>query len=562
MKLIKFDIQNFRNITNDNEINFKNYSVLVGRNNEGKTTVLMALRLAINTLKLHSLLKPKRAVTFRSRNGYDWERDFPISLQKKSRGNKNTVFKLYFKLTEDEQVEFRKETGSRNNGDLCIQITFDTNNKFEFLIPKKGSSSLSNKSNQIAEYIARKIQFTYIPAVRTEQEAVSVINEMIEEELEKLEQDNDYQQALAVIENLQQPVLDNVAQSIQISLHKFLPNINNVELSILTNNRRANLRKDYLIEIDDGDLTDIKFKGDGVKSLTAIGLLKDRNKIVNGASIIAIEEPESHLHPSAMHELRQAIQDLTKDSQVVVSTHNPIFVDREFISNNLLVSNNKVRTVKKIKEIRECLGIRTSDNLIHANKMILVEGESDKKIITKIIQERSVKLSRRIKDGDLNIFSLDSASKLSYHLKWFQDQLCSCFVILDKDQAGKESVNKHLASKELDQKSYSLVAVKGLNESELENLINIDFYSEIIVDKFGIDILSTDFTKKKSKWSDALMEILSNSGKSVCLKDLDDLKKSIAEKAEKENIYEYIYAHNKSFVDGLISQLESYFVKE
>ena len=44
MKLVKFDIQNFRNITNDNEINFKNYSVLVGRNNEGKTTVLLALR--------------------------------------------------------------------------------------------------------------------------------------------------------------------------------------------------------------------------------------------------------------------------------------------------------------------------------------------------------------------------------------------------------------------------------------------------------------------------------------------------------------------------------------
>lgn len=147
MKLIKFDIQNFRNITNDNEINFKNYSVLVGRNNEGKTTVLMALRLAMDTLKLHSLQKPRRTIIFRSRNGYDWERDFPISLQKKSRGNKNTVFKLYFKLTEVEQIEFKKETGIRNNGDLCIQITFDTDNKFEFLIPKKGSSSLSNKSN-------------------------------------------------------------------------------------------------------------------------------------------------------------------------------------------------------------------------------------------------------------------------------------------------------------------------------------------------------------------------------------------------------------------------------
>lgn len=48
-----------------------------------------------------------------------------------------------------------------------------------------------------------------------------------------------------------------------------------------------------------------------------------------------------------------------------------------------------------------------------------------------MIQERSSKLSKKIKDGDLNIYSLDSASKLSYHLKWFQDQLCSCFVILD-----------------------------------------------------------------------------------------------------------------------------------
>ncbi|WP_228147447.1 ATP-dependent nuclease [Acinetobacter sp. ANC 3813] len=389
MKLVKFDIQNFRNITNDNEINFKNYSVLVGRNNEGKTTVLIALRLAMDTLKLHSLQKPKRTILFRSRNGYDWERDFPISLQKRSRGNKNTIFKLYFKLTEDEQIEFRKETGSRNNGDLCIQITFDPDKKFEFLIPKKGSTALSNKSNQIAEYIARKIQFTYIPAVRTEQEAINVINEMIEEELAELENDPTYQDAMQVILNLQQPVLDNVAHSIQRSLHKFLPNINNVELSILESNRRINLRKDYLIEIDDGDLTDIKFKGDGVKSLTAIGLLKDRNKIINGASIIAIEEPESHLHPSAMHELKQAIQKLSEDSQVVVSTHNPIFVDRETLANNLLVSNNKVKAVRKISEIRTCLGIRTSDNLIHSNKVILVEGESDKKIITKVIQERS-----------------------------------------------------------------------------------------------------------------------------------------------------------------------------
>ena len=45
------------------------------------------------------------------------------------------------------------------------------------------------------------------------------------------------------------------------------------------------------IIIDDGSPTSIAFKGDGVKSLAALGLLKDRKKR-SGSSIIAIEEPE------------------------------------------------------------------------------------------------------------------------------------------------------------------------------------------------------------------------------------------------------------------------------
>ncbi|WP_411686751.1 AAA family ATPase [Acinetobacter indicus] len=49
MKLTKFTIKNFRSITDGSEIHFGNYSVLVGKNNEGKTTVLMALRLAMDT---------------------------------------------------------------------------------------------------------------------------------------------------------------------------------------------------------------------------------------------------------------------------------------------------------------------------------------------------------------------------------------------------------------------------------------------------------------------------------------------------------------------------------
>ncbi|WP_173910410.1 ATP-dependent endonuclease [Acinetobacter sp. Marseille-Q1618] len=558
MKLTKFTIKNFRSITDGSEIDLTEYSVLVGRNNEGKTTVLLALKMAMDALISHG-----RSIRNRSSRSvrYEWDRDFPISLQNKSRIKKETVFRLYFELDEIEQLEFKKVIKSNTNGDLCIEITFDEKSIPEFLVPKRGSSSLTKKSAIISKYIAERIQFTYIPAVRTEREAISAINEMIEEELARLENELPYKEALNVIEGLQKPVLDRVSRTIETSLQKFLPNINSVSLGISDYERKYRLRKDYFIEIDDGNKTNIQFKGDGVKSLAAVGLLKDRQKIHNGASIIAIEEPESHLHPSAMHSLKSALEELSSENQLIISTHNPVFVHRDKLSNNILVSNNKVKAVKKIKEIRECLGVRTSDNLVHSNKIILVEGESDKIFLTKLIQEKSSKITRLIKDGDLAIVSIDGESKLVYNLKWYIDQLCSCFVIVDNDSAAKSTIAKLLASKELDQKSYSHVVCLGMLESELENLLKTDFYKDLILDKFGIDIINTQFSKKKIKWSDALTEILQSMGKTVTLNDLTDLKKLIAQKSKTYNLYENISSHNLPFVDNLIIQLENYFIK-
>lgn len=561
MKLTKFTIKNFRSITDGGEINLKDQSVLVGKNNEGKTTVLLALRLAMDTLRFHGRsFKSVGSVRFKPRNDYDWYRDFPISLQNKPRA-KNTLFILNFELNEDERLDFHKVIKSKINSDLCIQISFDQNNIGKILVPKRGSSSLSEKSERIAKYIAEKIQFTYIPAVRTEQEALDVINEMVEEELAKLESDEEFKKALAVIESLQKPVLDKVANTIKNSLHKFLPNIESVQLRISDSARRYRLRKDYVIEIDDGDKTDIKYKGDGVKSLAAIGLLKDRNKIHNGASIIAIEEPESHLHPSAMHSLKVAVEELSLVNQLVISTHNPVFVDRDELSNNILVSNNKVKSVKKIQEIRDCLGVRTSDNLEHARKVIIVEGECDSIILKKLIIERSPKLSKLIKDSDLIIKFLGGIGKLSYEIKHYQDMLCSCFVIVDNDEASKLIVPKLLESTELNNDSYSYLVAKGKKETEIENLFKIEIYSNKIDAEFGIDFKNTKFGKDTSKWSTALKNVLEAQGKVLSDSVLNVLKKHIATQVSQHGVYENIHDCNHEYVDNLIIQLERKFIK-
>ena len=79
--------------------------------------------------------------------------------------------------------------------------------------------------------------------------------------------------------------------------------------------------------------------------------------------ILAIEEPESHLHPSAIHQLRAVLADIASKHQVIMTTHCPLFVDRTSIKSNIIVHKNKAVPAKDVKEIRDILGVRASNNL-------------------------------------------------------------------------------------------------------------------------------------------------------------------------------------------------------
>lgn len=50
MKLISFSITNYRSITTAHKIEMSNLTILVGKNNEGKSNILNALNTAMMTL--------------------------------------------------------------------------------------------------------------------------------------------------------------------------------------------------------------------------------------------------------------------------------------------------------------------------------------------------------------------------------------------------------------------------------------------------------------------------------------------------------------------------------
>ena len=380
MKLTKFSVSNFRSITTAHKINVGNLTVLVGKNNEGKSNILRALSLAMESMMQFSknprMQRTIMAPSFLRRVGYIWDKDFPVSLQE-NHPDKKTVLDLNFELDNDELNAIRTSTGIRmSNAVIPIRVSLGRSH-VTIDIPQKGSPAFKQHKYDIIKFICDKISFNFIPAVRTENDALSVINNIIRVELDSLNENEEYDKAITVIKSLQQKKLDEIAARILRPLNIFLPSVNAV--SIRLNEDYQNLLQEDKpdVIIDDGNATSITYKGDGIKSLTAIAML---NAITpeNMVSVVAIEEPESHLHPEAIHQLVKTINLIAESKQVIITTHNPLFVYRNSLSSNIVVNNGSAKPAKNIKEIRDVLGVIPSDNLINAQFVLVVEGDDDK----------------------------------------------------------------------------------------------------------------------------------------------------------------------------------------
>jgi predicted ATP-dependent endonuclease of OLD family len=229
--------------------------------------------------------------------------------------------------------------------------------------------------------------------------------------------------------------------------------------------------------------------------------------------ILLIEEPESHLHPRAIHQLREVLDTLKIDRQIILTTHCPALVNRADVSSNIIVSKNKAHPAKSLEELRQLLGVRTSDNLRHAALVIVVEGGDDAISLNALFAANSVKLRAALASGALAFDAIGGASKLRHGLSQLQAALCNYYVILDDDDEGRRAFND--ANKEglATQANTSFTKCLGLAEAEIEDLFREDVYVDYFMKKYSVDVRTQPF-KSKKKWSARIREGFRRSGKS------------------------------------------------
>lgn len=555
MKLVDFSVTNYRSITAAHKLVLQDMTVLVGKNNEGKSNLLRALNVAMVAVILHSRTDVPRTYIQRSFSSqYNWNNDFPIQFQDRKSGTES-IFRLTFRLDGNELNDFHAATGTRGNEDIPISVRVGKDNTPKVEVPKRGSPAFKNKSAQITEFISKRISFNYIKAVRTEGMTFDAIQNIIWNELEVLEQNPEYVDAQEKILQMQEAVFDNIGKQLLDPMRVFLPSLKNI--SVIHTGQQYNpkrYRGEIDVILDDGLATSLRNKGDGIKSLVAIALLKDKQS--NGASVIAIEEPESHLHSGAIHSLVDVINKIAEKNQVIITTHNPLFVQQNKVSANIIVDQGTARIAKNISEIRTILGVLPSDNLRNARFVLVVEGEDDKTILETILPHFSETIKEALRSNQLVIKPLAGASNLSHDLYDLKNSMCKYVVLLDNDTAGIDAAEKAIDKGLLKESEIKYTICNGSPEAEIEDCISLAVYKDAIEKEFSVSLDST--FRGNKKWSDRVKNTFLSQGSRwtdvVEKKAKDTVARCVSSYEGK--IDDILIGQKSGFLQGLVTAIE------
>lgn len=538
MRLSRVSVRKYRSIDQAADFDVGDFTVLVGPNNQGKSNLLRAAVLAMEVIEswsalprgmqagrevpIEMVLRGSHRGTLRGRRwgagrdvGYNWELDFPLFARERRGGQRSTVVHLDFALNQEEQAAFRGETGVSINQKLPLEVSLKERT-VSLSIPKQGRGPHKEKAREIAKFLTDRVMLLHIPAVRTGATALSIAEEILASRRRELLRSPAYAEVLNQLEHLDQTVVADVESLLEKTLTRFITGTNSVQLEARSISRASGLEDIY---IDDGVLTPIAAKGDGIQSLVALALTMEWTQSTNHPDkqlIIAVEEPESHLHPGAVHELRQVLQSIAESQQVIVTTHSQALVNRRSLRQNVIVSERRAEPAKNLDELRRALGVRLSDALAAAEVIVVCEGILDETLLPALLAQRESEVGEWLSDGRLVIESAGGGSKIYPRVLAARTIMTHPIVVLDSDPAGEVDVQRLLADGVIDQTAVVQIRRPLCRHSEMEDALIQSTYLAALEGRVGFSLNERqrrvlDQGREKA-WSERLAEILVGAG--------------------------------------------------
>ena len=391
-------------------MDFENTSVLVGANNSGKTTILKALQIALtnthfisnddffycddyidDTIIIDVLFKPidaeEKAISEFDDNWSDVFKTERIGID--SEGNQIMAFRTIIK---ENNKTFRKKQYYIDQWELFID---GETNWYDY-----------HYESELSFYFD-EIPFVYIEANRDILDDIKSKSSYLGRILSSLEFTAEAKQTIEkLISELNTATIDSSAvltdlQKTLMELDTAMDNPrNNVQLTPFTKKIR-DLNKGIRINYSEFSMD---YHGMGTRSWSSMLVLKSflnlnqKFHVENEKCyfpIIAIEEPESHLHPNAQKKLYRQINDIV--GQKIISTHSNYIASnaklnqiRSLSKINDLIKIGKVHVEKLSKEELRQINrqvINTRGELFFSKVVVLFEGETEEQSLPLLVSK-------------------------------------------------------------------------------------------------------------------------------------------------------------------------------
>jgi len=426
-QLREIEIYNYRSISHAKLSSSNGKFVLIGKNSVGKTNVLQFIA---DVLRIDGRSHDNPA--FNSK--YSQE----ISFLNK---NKPLILKLKYKILDaigipstllNHQIiengesyfviTFTKEL-EKNNGEYYIGRTDISNPEFVKIERQKYFNALFIQSLRTLGSRHTDDFSTHLGNISFEQVLGYYIRVYVRRK--KNEVNNMRELIIKLQDSISGDFIKSVAPDVSITISgteidKINKNIKELKKDDTDEFSRgkqiANLLTISVQDHKQGIKTKIRDIGEGLQNLIIIQLYLELERLYPGNCILLIDEVESNLHPPLLKKVIKYL--LLSEIQLIVSTHSPIIVPEVKIEQvhymRKEINDGKVQsTIDKIiplpeHENRIIKELTTSSSeLFFADKVILVEGISDKIFLQKVAD---------IINPKNNLTFIETHSKSNFHV--------------------------------------------------------------------------------------------------------------------------------------------------
>jgi putative ATP-dependent endonuclease of OLD family len=250
----------------------------------------------------------------------------------------------------------------------------------------------------------------------------------------------------------------------------------------------------------------IENRGAGVHNNLTLAMFRLLAQYGTENFILAIEEPENSLHPRGQREMLWALQDVADRGQVICTTHSPVFLDLGRLENNVVLTrtaagNTIARTFRatsdELRDLRELLGVRLSDALLSGggNCALIVEGPTELHAYPHFF----AMLGHNARALGVSIISVGGSDKhlIGHHLRVLRAYDIPAVVVLDSDaQKTYDDLSKYGQGGEFP----NLRTVHLLSKGTFETYVPLDIAIDVINDHYGGEpVVAADIDESKDR---------------------------------------------------------------